>query len=92
MEATLIFAAFLPTGLLLGLVVGSVAVYLVMTQQKILALACIPQHIATFHNIEDKDAGVIIKRYQHAGYGVERESFKRSRLSGNFEFVMKLAV
>jgi hypothetical protein len=63
-----------------------------MTQRQILALARTPQHIASFYNVEDKVAGTIIKSYQQAGYGIDSKSFKRNRLSGNFEFVMKLAV
>jgi len=83
-------AALVPSALMLGLFVGSVAVYMVMTQQKILDLARVPQHLATFYNVEDKEAGVIIKNYQRSGYSVE--SFKRNRLSGNFEITMTLAV
>jgi len=88
MEAALI--ALVPSSLLLGLFVGSVAVYLVMTQQKILALAHVPQHIVTFYNVADRDAGSIIKSYQRAGYRVEPP--KRNRLNGLFEITMTLAV
>ena len=76
--------------LILGLFVGSVAVYLMMTQQKILALARIPQHLATFYNIQDWEARSISASYQHAGYRVE--SMKRNRRSGLFTISMKLAV
>lgn len=78
--------------LILGLFIGGIGVYMMMVQQKILALARVPQHIATFHNIKDNDAGTMIKSFQRAGYSIDRESFKRNRFSGNFEFTMKLAV
>jgi len=92
MEAALILAALLPTFSVLSLAIGGTLVYLVMTQQKILALARVPRREAAHYNVEDKDAGVIIKRYEHAGYSIDRDSFKRNRFSGNFDFIMELAV
>ena len=92
MEATLILAALLPTLSMLSLVVGGTLVYLVMTQQKILALASIPRRKSAFYNVADKDAGGIIKDNERAGFNVDGNSFKRNRFSGNFDFIMELAV
>lgn len=86
-SAALIFmAGMLPVLFMLG----AATAYCVMTQQKIFALAHVPQHRVTFYGVADRDAGSIIKSYQRAGYSVE--SFGRNRLSGLFEIKMKLAV
>ena len=75
-SAALIFmAGMLP----IVFALGGVVVYLVMTQQKILTLARIPRREAAHYNVEDKNAGVIIKRYEHSGYSINRDSFKRNR-------------
>lgn len=88
MEATIILVGLMP----IMFALGGVAVYVVMTQQKILALACTPRHTATFYNVADKDAGIIIKQREAAGYRLDPPEMKRNRFSGNFDFTMTLAV
>jgi len=90
MEATLILAVLVPTFSMLSLVVGGTLVYLVMTQQRILALEKIPKRTQHFYNVEDKYAGGIIIQHEEAGFDVVRESFKRNRRSGFFDFTMTL--
>lgn len=88
MEAELI--ALVPSALLLGLFIGGIGIYLVMIQQKILALARIPRRQVVFYNVSDGETWRAIREYERIGFrGVNVEWDRAHKKS---TITMELAV